>query len=465
MWRTHFIAGTSDERRFKRFWRRLCVCLLAVLPATGYAQWGTDIKLSTNEVAASLNENMGQCLIANGATLHAVWSDNRSNGGAIYYKRSTDDGLTWGPDTRVSGTPAADSFPLLALSGSTVHLVFLRSNGAPQAASFYKRSPDGGDTWEPDVFLGSTKWWPGVAAAGPMVYVSLNTSVTSSNSEVYFRRSTNNGTTWEPQQQISNANGRSEDPAIAATGNRVHLVWNDNRDGTMEVYYRRSTNQGLTWDAETSLTHVPDNTYMPTIYLSGLHADVAYGNRKSGQFQVYHLHSGDGGSTWGADQQITETTNTGFYPAIARDGLNVHVAWTEMAGAPVKYRHSGNGGASWEPVVALGSGGSIPFVAAGGESMHVIYVSQRDGHGAIYYVRNPTGNPAPPILNPQRSVQPESVDLNWTSVTGASYSIEFSTNLLDGFSAILQSNVLATPPSNSITVPMTNDRSFYRLRF
>jgi hypothetical protein len=29
----------------------------------------------------------------------------------------------------------------------------------------------------------------------------------------------------------------------------------------------------------------------------------------------------------------------------------------------------------------------------------------------------------------------------------------------------VQSNILATPPTNTIAVPMTNDRSFYRLRF
>ena len=34
-----------------------------------------------------------------------------------------------------------------------------------------------------------------------------------------------------------------------------------------------------------------------------------------------------------------------------------------------------------------------------------------------------------------------------------------------GFKAVMQSNLLATPPANTVTVPMTNGFGYYRLRF
>jgi len=132
-------------------------------------QFGPDIKLSTGAAFATLNENMGQCLIAQGDKVHVVWAESKNNDHAIYYKRSTDKGANWGADTRISPTPGADSFPLLAHSGDTLHLVFFRNNRTPQAASYYKRSLDGGLTWEPDVLLGETMFWPGLAAAGSSV--------------------------------------------------------------------------------------------------------------------------------------------------------------------------------------------------------------------------------------------------------------------------------------------------------
>ena len=63
------------------------------------------------------------------------------------------------------------------------------------------------------------------------------------------------------------------------------------------------------------------------------------------------------------------------------------------------------------------------------------------------------------------SAQPGSADLSWPTATGEYFTVQYSTNLADGFSSILQSNILATPPMNVVTVPMTNSQYFYRLKF
>ena len=56
-------------------------------------------------------------------------------------------------------------------------------------------------------------------------------------------------------------------------------------------------------------------------------------------------------------------------------------------------------------------------------------------------------------------------NLSWSTSTGQFFSVEFSTNLAKGFTSTLQSNLLATPPTNVIPVPLTNGTLFYRLRF
>jgi hypothetical protein len=67
-------------------------------------------------------------------------------------------------------------------------------------------------------------------------------------------------------------------------------------------------------------------------------------------------------------------------------------------------------------------------------------------------------------LNVERS-NPGFVQLRWKSAVGEYFSVEHSTNLRDGFTGVLQSNILATPPTNSVVVPMVNDRCYYRLKF
>jgi alpha-tubulin suppressor-like RCC1 family protein len=63
------------------------------------------------------------------------------------------------------------------------------------------------------------------------------------------------------------------------------------------------------------------------------------------------------------------------------------------------------------------------------------------------------------------SAQPGQASLAWPSAAGEFFSIEFTTNLAQGFSGTLQANLLATPPTNVVIVPMTNAQAFYRLKF
>jgi alpha-tubulin suppressor-like RCC1 family protein len=74
------------------------------------------------------------------------------------------------------------------------------------------------------------------------------------------------------------------------------------------------------------------------------------------------------------------------------------------------------------------------------------------------------GARVPLPLKLQKSGQPGFADLQWTSATGEYFTVECSTNVASGFFA-WQSNVLATPPANTITVSATNGSAFYRLRF
>lgn len=68
-------------------------------------------------------------------------------------------------------------------------------------------------------------------------------------------------------------------------------------------------------------------------------------------------------------------------------------------------------------------------------------------------------------LNAAAAIQPGYVDLTWSSATGEYFSVEYSTNLAGGFTTVMQSNILATPPTNLFTVPMAMDRGYYRLKF
>jgi hypothetical protein len=360
------------------------ILLLVLIPEALHAQWEGRIPLSNPAGTAQLNENMATCLAASGGTLHVVWSDRRGHGSAIYYRRSTDTGSTWSTEIAITDTAGTAAFPAIAISGSTVHVVWMDSS-LGHRASLYKRSLDGGETWGTVVVLDSnTAFWPGLAATGSTVVVSLNKRISATNTEVFFRSSGDNGATWGAEQQISDAEGRSEDPAIAAEGSYIHLAWNDNRNGPMEIYYRRSSNGGASWGAETQL--VATSSYTTMVSLDGSNVDVPCGNNSDGNFDVWLRQSPDTGSSWEEPRQLTSDPAGEAYPYVVRDGPNLHMVYIQF-GSGVWYMHSNNGGATWAPPASLGMAGQ-PFIAITGCALHAIGLDS----GVVYYRRNRMGN-------------------------------------------------------------------------
>src|SRR5437763_12464959 len=67
-------------------------------------------------------------------------------------------------------------------------------------------------------------------------------------------------------------------------------------------------------------------------------------------------------------------------------------------------------------------------------------------------------------LNAKKNVLAGFSDLSWSSATGQYFAVEYTTNLANGFAGGA-SNILATPPTNTITMSATNGSYFYRLRF
>ena len=59
---------------------------------------------TADEQLFSIRDIFRQCSVrgGRGATIHVVWHDDRDGNTEIYYKRSTDNGTTWGADTRLT---------------------------------------------------------------------------------------------------------------------------------------------------------------------------------------------------------------------------------------------------------------------------------------------------------------------------------------------------------------------------
>jgi len=71
-----------------------------------------------------------------------IWQDYRDGNGEIYYKRSTDAGLNWEADTRLTNNSANSWYPCISVSDSVVHVVWYDDRDGNNEI-YYKRNPTG----------------------------------------------------------------------------------------------------------------------------------------------------------------------------------------------------------------------------------------------------------------------------------------------------------------------------------
>lgn len=368
------------------------------------AQWEPDVRLTNDPGISGTSYNNARCIAASGDTIHAVWEDNRNGQFEVYYKRSADGGVNWGAAVQLTNLPNPSQKPCIAVSGSVVHVFWYHQQWIGNFEIYYKRSADGGQTWGPDTQLtnaNGNSWDVSASASGSAVHVVWEDSRDSLflNTEIYYKRSFDGGLTWDAEVQVSDDPYHSGFPSVAASGSLVHVVWEDNRDGSGAIYYKRSTDEGLSWGEEIRLSDESGDSWMPCVAASDSGVHVVWSDWNDGlQGEIYYKRSTDEGITWEPDARLTNSSGDALFPSIAADGSMVHIVWYDdrLMTGEIFYQHSEDCGFCWDPVDACLTNGvgysTLPSIATAGSAVHVVWMDFRDGNDEIYYKCNPTGN-------------------------------------------------------------------------
>lgn len=319
--------------------------------------------------------NPSEVGVASGSNRFVVWSDSTPGNYEILFRRSTDNGATWQATKNLSNTPGPSDNPRIAVSGSHIYVVWIQRNSALELPNvFFRHSADNGATWGPklNISLSGDVYFPGlgfslfrVAVSGSYVYVTWS----GNDGEIYLRRSTDNGATWKPILNISNNPGPSTYHELAASGSNVYVVWfQESADGTLsDAFFRRSTDNGATWQFKVNLSKSGEAYSVPDIAVSGSNIHVAWSQADpaSGwpvRASVFVKSSSDGGATWKTSKNLTPTAAfDSISPRIASVGSNVYVLYEysepnqdccDFAFAIVFVASTDNGG-TWKSGITL----------------------------------------------------------------------------------------------------------------
>ncbi len=368
------------------------------------AQFQPDFRLTNDPFPSSTSYNNAKCIAVSGLIVHVVWHDARNtvNNYEIYYKRSTDGGLSWGSDTRLTNTNNSSSeLVSVSVSGSHVHIVWLDYRDG-NAEIYYKRSTDEGSTWEADLRLTNNTFdsqSPSLSVSGQFLHTVWYDN-RDGNYEIYYKRSTDGGVSWGTDTRLTNNTGQSWYPSVSVSGSGVHVVWYDGRDGNDEIYYKRSTDGGVSWGADTRLTNNTSLSQRPSVAAAGTDVHVIWTDFRDGSdAEIYFKRSTDSGANWETDTRLTNSIGNSYYPSVTVSGSALHLVWSDNrdGNQEIYYKRSTNRGSIWGAdtrlTINIPGISFLPSVAVSGPAVHVVWSDDRNSNFEIYYKRDSTGNP------------------------------------------------------------------------
>ena len=352
--------------------------------------------------------------------------------------------IYWTNDQRISlGRGTSHSPEIVMLDDGSLHIAWIdERNGNPQI--FYRRSPDGGHTWEEETPLTvpseTAPLTLSFSGEGSQLIIAWGNSEPGRDySKIKTLFSPDRGTTWIPQRELQDA----RDPSIDIDDGVAYLFY--------QYYYQHPELRIVTsypalvwWDVSApdtllgTVTLLDSGVGVGSVFVenSDLHLGMA-----SDSGSVLYYHSLDGGVVWnqwalsigsvsgpldhGMIDIAADTPEVG--PDLATD---VYVLWHSEAGSSIqlRYAHSGDGGADWDPDLSVtSSAGDSMFpdmlldnnldgVELQNEMVRVVYQDNSDGYWRVYETFIIGGSPGPAVARTPEGVVADSPHFVFTGL-------------------------------------------------
>ena len=334
--------------------------------------------------------------------VYVVWLDSTPGVDEIYFKRSIDQGSSWGAMKRLTWNTTYSDSPYLAIGpGKTLNVVWTEYIGSSSAGDiFYKNSSGSGNTWTGTQRLtwssDDSRYPTASVDSSGNLYVLWREDISWNNMDIYLKKSTNSGTNWSAIKRLTWNSGDSRSPHIVTdSSNNIHIVWSDDSSGNYEILYKKSTNGGTNWLPNQRLTWSSGISGRPFIAASsGNNIYIVWQDSVSGNDEIYFKKSTDSGNTWLALQRLTWNSGDSSSPVITVDSSsNLHLVWEDQTPGccEVFYKLSANAGTSWSAPQRLtwNSGWSeVPFAAVDSTGyIQVLWHDNTPGGYEIFHKR------------------------------------------------------------------------------
>ena len=271
--------------------------------------------------------------------VYLVWTDDATGNEDIYFKRSVDNGTTFGSTENLSNNPGNSTNAQIALIGNNVYVVWT-DDTTGNGDIYFKRSVDNGTTFAEIENLStnstSPSTGPEVSAVGKNVYVVWQDMVSGSN-EIFYRHSNDTGERFRVVSELSKP--RSVDgelaryPRISVNANNVYIVWQDQVSGKSEIFLRESNDGGNKFSGIKNLSrNNTGDSITPRIASSGNNVYVVWTDYEPGKAQIYTRASADNAGKFGGIKNVSWSSGSAYDPQIAVGGNgSLYILWEDTS--------------------------------------------------------------------------------------------------------------------------------------
>ena len=261
---------------------------------------------------------------------------------SIYYTSSPDEGLTWSEETLLTAYSGVNTGVSAFQASDGTVWVFWSSDRTGNYDIYYKSSSDLGVSWSNDTRLtihSSRDLKPSARQLFNGTIWVVWCSDRSGGYDLYLKTSADNGVSWSDDFRLTTGPELDKSPSIAQMSDgTVWLFWASDITGYYDIYYK--VYNGFNWSAPKILTgdnRVDSNPFV----LQTLDGKiwVFWSSRELGETatdDVYYTYSSDNGVNWSAKTQFTTDNNDDVWPsAVQASNTRIWVAWTsDRAGQP-----------------------------------------------------------------------------------------------------------------------------------
>jgi hypothetical protein len=295
--------------------------------------------------------------------------------------------------TNLSNNTGFSSNPQITTFGSNIYVVW-RDNSSGNDDIYFTSSVDNGTTFNDIENLSNNDGRsdkPQIAAVGVNVYVVWRDN-SSGKDQIYFKRSSDTGNSFNTTENLSNTNGSSTDPQIAATGNNAYIVWSDTTTGNGDIYFKSSTNNGISFSFPKNLsTNLDGQALFPQVKAIGNNVYVVWQDETPDKGRIRFRASNDNGNDFSITRVLSQENEVNANsPQLSISESAIYVIWEDNSRSgnnssknfDLLFRVGTDGGSTFTntKILTKNPGGSFdPHTATSRENMYAVWEDNTAG--------------------------------------------------------------------------------------